>query len=355
MSGKKAGKYELVKTSYEDAQRIADSYGVPSLTKDDYLYAQKLFSSHGKTQRNDMPVIRRKNILLFQQRLQKGYIDINKPYAPDTNPKNPFPNGISKEQAKGFLINGLRDGDENDDKINVKLYNVNSKSLKPIQKQVYLSEVFDLYRNAGKSYLQDAFFLTTNDNFIIDGHHRFVAILLFLPEIKIKALKIDMPLKTLIPMSLTYTTAIGNIRNEINEINKEWDKLLGDLAWKYHETNSGDMYIDSKKVFDELSNKYNITMTENETIYNKLDNTYIEYLYLLLKNVLLTKNLRIINKPKFLKNNYIKKLIKTSIKYQINTTHDLKTNINILNNLIHNYNYDKVFDMLKQKYILDTL
>ena len=214
----KAGKYELLKTSYEDANRIADSYGLPPLSKDNYSFAQRLFSSYGKTQRKDMPRIRTKNQLLLQKRLKQGYIDINKPFAPETNPSDPFPKGISKEQAKNFLVNGLKDNDINDDKINISLKGISATKLKPIQKQIYLSEVFDLYRNQGNKYLKDSLFLCTSDLFILDGHHRFVAALLFNPSLKLKSLLIDLPINKLLPLLLTYTNAIGNAQNEMKLI-----------------------------------------------------------------------------------------------------------------------------------------
>ena len=35
-----------------------------------------------------------------------------------------------------------------------------------------------------------------------------------------------------------------------------WDNLFGILAWKFKPTESGDMFLDGKKAYNELSKKY---------------------------------------------------------------------------------------------------
>ena len=49
---------------------------------------------------------------------------------------------------------------------------------------------------------------------IIDGHHRFLSAVLVDPRIKVTALEIDLPIKDLLPLTLAYTDAIGNVRNK---------------------------------------------------------------------------------------------------------------------------------------------
>lgn len=39
---------------------------------------------------------------------------------------------------------------------------------------------------------------------------------------------------------------------------KLWYELFGILAWKFKPTKSGDMYLDSEKVFEELKDKFEL-------------------------------------------------------------------------------------------------
>ena len=57
------------------------------------------------------------------------------------------------------------------------------------------------------------YYVISSDNRIIDGHHRFLSAVLVDPGIKVSALEIDMPIRKLLPMTLAYTDAIGNVRN----------------------------------------------------------------------------------------------------------------------------------------------
>jgi hypothetical protein len=38
-----------------------------------------------------------------------------------------------------------------------------------------------------------------------------------------------------------------------------WDKLFSKLAWKFKQTKSGDMFIDTEEVYNELKNEFNLT------------------------------------------------------------------------------------------------
>jgi hypothetical protein len=57
------------------------------------------------------------------------------------------------------------------------------------------------------------FFIASEDGYIIDGHHRWLAGVLTDPDIKARVLTIDLPLKDLLPMSLAFSDAVGNKRN----------------------------------------------------------------------------------------------------------------------------------------------
>lgn len=39
---------------------------------------------------------------------------------------------------------------------------------------------------------------------------------------------------------------------------RTWDDLFGILAWKFHPTKSGDMFLDAEKVYEELKDKFDL-------------------------------------------------------------------------------------------------
>ena len=227
-AGEGAGKMELVKTSVEKAyewtkERFAQKKQdidkeMPGFKKN-YLFAQKQAGT-GKTQRKDMPVIDEKDIKHFQKKLKGGYIDNSAPFADDTDPKNPFPKGLSKGQAQEWLNNGLepKDGTWPDDKIKATLTSVPVGKLKPIQKQIYADKSLGITVDSGvdntKSFLDNhSTFVISKDNFIIDGHHRYLSALMIDPKMKVNVLVVEAPIKKLLPLSLSYSDAVGNKRN----------------------------------------------------------------------------------------------------------------------------------------------
>ena len=218
--GESAGSMELDATSVEDASKFADKIGLKNDLPDfvsNYKKAKKIVSI-GRTKRKDMPVINDDDVKKFQARLEKGEIDIRKPFAKDTSVKNPFPAGLSGMKAKDFLKNGLKDGSRNDDIVGVTIKTVMVKNLKPIQKQIYFDKSAKATAQFGvegtTNFLKNkTFFITSKDNFIIDGHHRFLSAMLVDPNMKVHALSVDLPIKELLPLSLSYGDSIGNKRN----------------------------------------------------------------------------------------------------------------------------------------------
>jgi len=56
-------------------------------------------------------------------------------------------------------------------------------------------------------------FIMSKDLYIIDGHHRFLSGVLLDPNMQINALIIDLPIAKLLPLTLSYSDAVGNKRN----------------------------------------------------------------------------------------------------------------------------------------------
>ena len=225
LGGQSAGKVEFADTSLEDAHKFIDSVKNKKLDIDkdlpdfdkNFMDAQKK-AKKGWTKRDEMPVIERKDVKKLQARLESGKIDINKPLAKDTDPKHPFPTGLSGFEAKKFLKRGLTDGSVTDDQIDVELAQVKIKDLKPIQRQIYFDTGFgrtveDGLKVSLNFIKKKSLFVINKENYILDGHHRFLSAMLIDPNMSVFALQIDLPLKKVLPLTVAYSDAIGNKRN----------------------------------------------------------------------------------------------------------------------------------------------
>lgn len=224
--GQVAGVMELTSTSLEDARIYAEQIfkrngrllddEIPDFDIN-FIIAQKK-AKMGYTKRRDMPVISTNDVRDLQNRLKKGSIDIKEPFAPTTDPNNPFPQGLSGEQAKVWLNSGFYDGSVTDDIINASIKKIKANQLIPIQQQIYFDKSIESISKKGnkisKNYLREkSIFITSSDNRIIDGHHRFLSAMLLDPKMTLTCFAIDLPINILLPLSLAYGDAIGNKRN----------------------------------------------------------------------------------------------------------------------------------------------
>ena len=220
-AGIQAGQLEMTKLTYPQAvdYLVDQNFNLsllPNLAKN-FKTVQAIVKK-GWTHRKDMPVINSFQVKEFQQRLKAGMLDIHKPFTPDTNMSDPFPQGLSGTAAQAFMDKGLRDGELQDDIINVNLKKTKISSLKPIQQQIYFDQSMDVIMAQGiegrKKHLQTkSIFITSQDNFIIDGHHRFLTGMLIDPKMTVQTLVIDLPIKKLLPLAVSYSDAVGNRRN----------------------------------------------------------------------------------------------------------------------------------------------
>jgi len=226
--GAAAGKLELIRTNFEKAKQYVEKMypdfdiekEIPNFKKN-YEIAQKL-AKGGFAQRKDMPVIDNRDIKLLQKRLKSGAIDIARPFADNEVPDDPFPQGLDKTIGKKWVSGGLakNDGNAKDDIVDVKIKQVAVGNLKPIQSQIYFDKSIKNVASFGAQGTKDFsasknnFYVISSDNRIIDGHHRFLSAVLVDPKIKVTALEIDLPIKDLLPLTLSYTDAIGNVRNK---------------------------------------------------------------------------------------------------------------------------------------------
>ena len=228
--GAEAGKLELLSTSLNIARSFAEKKfsangfeldkELPNFDKN-YTLAQRQ-AKLGFAKRKDMPVISNDDVNLLQKRLSKGTIDINKPFAKNDLPDDPYPDGLNKETGRIWVSSGLKknDGDAKDDVVKVSNEKIAVGNLKPIQAQIYFDKSIKKISKDGvessRNFLTSKFnnFVVSKDNRIIDGHHRFLTTVLIDPKIKVNCLKIDLPIRDLLPLTLAYTDAIGNVRNK---------------------------------------------------------------------------------------------------------------------------------------------
>ena len=226
--GAKAGTMEVATTKVNLARQYGEKImkdngreldkEIPFFDKN-YNFAQKQ-AKQGFAKRKEMPVIDNKDIKLLQGRLKKGMIDIAAPFADNEVPNDPFPQGLDTTLGKKWLEGGLRDGVKDDDIVNVRITKLPVGKLLPIQRQIYFDKSIRNVAQHGaegtKSFSasKSNFYVISKDNRIIDGHHRYLSAVLVDPKITVTCLEIDLPINELLPMTLAYTDAIGNIRNK---------------------------------------------------------------------------------------------------------------------------------------------
>ena len=228
--GAEAGKLEVLSTSLNIARSFAEKKfsangfeldkELPNFDKN-YTLAQRQ-AKLGFAKRKDMPVIDNRDVKLLQKRLSSGSIDINEPFAKNELPDDPYPQGLDQKTGKVWVSSGLAkaDGDPKDDVVKVSNDRIAVGNLKPIQAQIYFDKSIKKVSQDGVDSSLEFLtsknnnFVVSKDNRIIDGHHRFLTTVLINPKIKVNCLKIDLPIKELLPLTLAYTDAIGNVRNK---------------------------------------------------------------------------------------------------------------------------------------------
>lgn len=219
-SGQDAGSYEVDKTGLETARELVEKFFgepvenvIPNFDEN-YKLAVKL-DKIGRTKRADMPVIEDYQVKELQRKLQHGSLDVKKPFA---DKGNPFPEGLTGEDAHEFLLKGFHDKKLRDDIIKVTEFSESAKNLKPIQKQIYLDKCLSSTAQFGvegtKAFLKKSLMIKSKDNYIIDGHHRWMSALLIDPDLKMVGISIDLPIKELLPLTKSYGDALGNKRNK---------------------------------------------------------------------------------------------------------------------------------------------
>jgi len=177
--------------------------------------------------RIDMPVIEPTDIKKFEKRLAGGHLDIFQPWADLSQAYGPefaaamhgdrFPGWADMKggaKGKAWVTLGLLDGDPGDDKVRAKIEMVEVGKLKPLQSEIWYDKLIASILGfgvptPGSFILTNATIIVSKEGYILDGHHRFGQAMLASPKLKIKALKIDLDIDTLLKVGRSYGSALG--------------------------------------------------------------------------------------------------------------------------------------------------
>lgn len=184
---------------------------IPMVEKNVELLQRRLKSSYD-IPRNQMPVIKRGQVLDFKKDLEAGNIDVNKPFA---RGGQYFPTKLSTKEGQQWLTLGRKDGSIKDDKIKCKLSDIVVARLKPTQSQIWLDVI---QKNISKFGLEldknDAVMIASKEGYILDGHHRYARQMINDPQGKLKVLMVPFDISYLIKVARSYGAALGNKQNE---------------------------------------------------------------------------------------------------------------------------------------------
>lgn len=178
---------ELDNISFEEALRYAEKTFadkgkdlhalMPDFEKNFRMAQSK--ATYGHKTRKEMPVVMQSDIKSLQKVLQSGEIQIGKPFDLLKKP------------------------------IHFSLEKIEASRLVPTQKQIYFDKVIKAQANETRqqtlAFITSAIFVVSSDNKIIDGHHRFLSAILIDPTIKVKVLKVDLPMSELLPLVLKFS------------------------------------------------------------------------------------------------------------------------------------------------------
>ena len=106
-----------------------------------------------------------------------------------------FPNPTSK--TAGFLTKGFRDGEVDDDKINMHHVSISADKLKPTQTDLYLAKAIEMATRHFAGGELNA--IISRDGYILDGHHRWASTILTNPAMKLGGYQVDLKIDDLIP------------------------------------------------------------------------------------------------------------------------------------------------------------
>lgn len=196
-----AGLHEVHLTDLATARKIANDLALKyqSRTIDDLLpkFDQNYQFVKTKIQigiykRKDMPVVGTSDVKKLQHMLRDDHLHLSDMFG-------------SNEHGKG------------DDRLRVHVTSEVCGKLKPLQKQVYYEKgIVYIAKNGVEGEtkgLEKVRLCISKDNYIIDGHHRWLTACLIDPKMPVHVFRIGLNGKELLDLMNAYTDHVGNERN----------------------------------------------------------------------------------------------------------------------------------------------
>jgi hypothetical protein len=177
-----------------------------------YLLLQDKLDKALDFPRHKMPVIEPDQIDEFQEDLRAGHVDIFKPWAEG---HLVTPDGFSsRDEIEEWVTLGVQDGKMKDDVVNAKLTSKPCRALFPTQDQIWFDKLIQNVVDFGivdsSSPVLDMTIIVSEDNYVLDGHHRWSGALLGDPSLSMDVLDVPMGINRLVEISRTYGFALGN-------------------------------------------------------------------------------------------------------------------------------------------------
>lgn len=123
---------------------------------------------------------------------------------------------VPADAAKAAYKGGKKDGDDADDQVSSKKVSVAAAKLKPSQKEVVPQKAVEFAFSAIMKIKPmesgpggDLQAIISNDNYIMDGHHRWAATFLVDPSAALEATQIDLPGAALVTALNVVTKGLG--------------------------------------------------------------------------------------------------------------------------------------------------
>lgn len=205
---------DFARRKFRQADKSLDSV-LPDFDSNYEWLQDKLGKALG-VPRIQMPVIEPDQMDDFDRALERGRVDLFKPYArgqlvaPDSFD--------SRDEAEEWIRLGVKDGDPRDDVVDGKRTTVPASELLPTQDQIWLEKLVNNVIKFGKPYsgspVLKQTIIVSRDGYITDGHHRFGQVMLADPDLEMDALYIPMGIDRLLDISRSFGAYLGNAPKE---------------------------------------------------------------------------------------------------------------------------------------------
>jgi hypothetical protein len=121
-----------------------------------------------------------------------------------------FPNPVTGAMKKIFLNKGEQDGNPSDDIVKTQDVSIPAAKLKASQDAIYLGKSLGMAVGGVKGGDLDA--VISDDNHILDGHHRWAATMFASPTTTVGGVKAELKIGDLIPVLRSLGDVFGNDR-----------------------------------------------------------------------------------------------------------------------------------------------